>query len=85
MEGINVTEDNCSIGMEVVRGKDWKWNSQDVFPGNVGVITENKWDTAGNIWVKVKWKKNNEQNVYRVGPDHFDLMIYNSNVIHELW
>ena len=57
-------------GDRVRRGKDWKWDSQDGHPGNVGTVIDCS-DKDG--WVTVKWD-GGSQNGYRWGVDgNYDL------------
>lgn len=82
----DVTKDTYYIGMEVVRGRDWRWETQDGFPGNTGTITEIAYKSGGDYWVRVAWKDGGSHNTYRIGPKSFDLSpAHNSEEIHELW
>lgn len=49
----------------VVRGKDWKWGSQDGTPGAKGrAVTA----VTNNGWVSVRWPSG-EDNMYRMGAE----------------
>ncbi len=81
----HVTKENHYIGMEVVRGRDWKWNVQDGFAGNIGIIVKKAYKgSEDQYWARVDWKNDGEKNnVYRIGLDSFDLDIPNNT--YELW
>lgn len=69
---VPVTQDNCFIGMKVVRGKDWRWDNQDGGVGNVEVIIDEK---TSPEWIRVQWPSGSRQN-YRIGSkESYDLYI----------
>lgn len=85
---IIVTKANAAIGMQVVRGRDWDYSTQDHFEGkpSVGTIVRDRHYFPSNPeseWVSVKWK-NGEENNYRIGEENedddddekFDLYVY---------
>eukprot|EP00741_Cyanophora_paradoxa_P009910 tig00000157_g9600.t1 len=51
----------------VMRAKDWAWGAQDGGAGNLGVVVET--DVEGEDWIKVKWAKSSEENLYRWGEE----------------
>ena len=65
-------------GMMVRRGPDWEWGFQDKKGiGHVCSIKDrdrNTIDSDGNVWIYVEWK-GGSANMYRVGPDKFDLEV----------
>lgn len=63
-------------GMKVVRGVDWKWNTQDGTPPGPGTVRN---DPSGG-WVDVQWDSGGS-NSYRMGADgKFDLAIVEAEV-----
>jgi hypothetical protein len=60
-----------SVGVRVVRGRDWDWGNQD--DNGIGTII----DTSGEGWVRVKWDNKKYENSYRIGSnDKYDLYYY---------
>eukprot|EP01028_Stygiella_incarcerata_P009123 TRINITY_DN4230_c0_g1_i1.p1 TRINITY_DN4230_c0_g1~~TRINITY_DN4230_c0_g1_i1.p1 ORF type:complete len:837 (+),score=219.33 TRINITY_DN4230_c0_g1_i1:117-2627(+) len=72
---IHAAPEFLTMGMTVVRGKNWKWGDQDGGTGSVGVILEDQQDRSG--WVHVLWDCGH-RNAYRYdrsGEDAVDLMV----------
>lgn len=70
----SVTITTVKRGDSVIRGKDWAYGNQDGGIGNIGTITdpEGHENIEGEIYCRVEWQ-NGHSNVYRVGPNFFDL------------
>ncbi|KAK7068145.1 hypothetical protein SK128_019100 [Halocaridina rubra] len=59
------------VGDRVIRGRDWKWGSQDGHSPSKGTVIRDQ----GNGWLKVKWDYGSE-NAYRMGAEGcFDLKL----------
>lgn len=76
-----VDKSNATVGLRVVRGKDWEWGDQDTFRGQqmVGTIVE-KMDyyplNKDSDWVKVSWDNIHGNNSYRIGEGgQYDLYL----------
>lgn len=66
-----VTTDNVYIGVEVVRGPDWKYSDQDGGEGNIGIVTQMH-GIPGAVYVK--WR-NGYETGYCIGYDNkYDLI-----------
>lgn len=82
MNPVIVTKELASIGLPVMRGRDWMYSDQDGKPGNRGNITQLE-SAAG--WVKVKWEGGGTMD-YRVGGGDgrsFDLYAYRPDYYKE--
>lgn len=81
-----VTRENVYTGLEVVRGRDWRWENQDGYPGNYGVIVNQEDRRPADGWTSVKWNRTKKINSYRVGHENcFDLYIRTkSNIIDNI-
>lgn len=88
MKTIDVTTNNCFIDIKVVRGRNWIHGNQDGFPGNIGIVTNDNYSgSGGDTWVWVEWGGKKGSNAYRIGPNKFDLLMYDGKIceIYELW
>ena len=80
-----VTSMDVKVGVRVVRGPDWSWESQDGGEGNVGTITEVNQSTSeegsevpGGTTVIVFWDIGNCTN-YRCGfGKKYDLRVFDN-------
>eukprot|EP00292_Cryptomonas_paramecium_P026532 CAMPEP_0113702658 /NCGR_PEP_ID=MMETSP0038_2-20120614/25340_1 /TAXON_ID=2898 /ORGANISM="Cryptomonas paramecium" /LENGTH=71 /DNA_ID=CAMNT_0000626861 /DNA_START=262 /DNA_END=474 /DNA_ORIENTATION=- /assembly_acc=CAM_ASM_000170 len=64
LAGALVTTSNVRAGLKVVRGPDWKWESQDGGAGKVGELVVEGSSTPG--WHRVRWASG-DSNGYRIG------------------
>lgn len=61
-------EDNICLGLRVVRGPDWCWNSEDGGPGHLGIVLS--YD-AKRMTAQVLWEKSCQAHShYRYGSRH---------------
>lgn len=75
MKAVIVTKELASVGMSVMRGRDWEYSPQDGIPGSKGIVTGLE-DSLGINWVSVQWG-NGTKYAYRVGASNkFDLYVY---------
>lgn len=75
MKAVIVTKELASVGLPVMRGRDWIYSDQDSGAGHKGVIT--RVDSAD--WVAVQWE-NGAIYIYRTGyMNSFDLYAYIPN------
>ena len=79
MNNVIVTKQNVKTGDKVIKGKDWRWDSQG---GNskfgVTKVIED------NDWVSVLWE-NGDRNSYRIGNEgYFDLYFYTEELTPSL-
>lgn len=78
MKNLPVTKENVKIGDRVVRGKDWGWWEQD--KGSVYGVIKSKHYENDNYWIGITWVDYKgvevKRDVYRIGPDIFDLYFY---------
>lgn len=73
-----VTFENLDYSRKVVRGKDWRWGTQDCDDSGTplkGQMVKELIDNKGkaNHWVAVIWGENSFAFSYRTGPKSFDL------------
>jgi hypothetical protein len=68
MESTYISVKKFIEGARVVRGDDWVYGDQDGY-GMGSIISKDPKED----WVRVKWDKGAYTNVYRIGPDSFDL------------
>ena len=79
-----VTKDNYKIGLKVIRGLHWQYGNQDEdkkgnkLKGEIAGTYDQFNATFGNIWVVVEWENSNAYS-YRIGPEKYDLYIYENN------
>lgn len=78
-----VTTDNYKIGLKVIRGPHWQYGTQDEdkkgnkLKGKIKKLYQHG-ILFGNIWVVVEWENGNTYS-YRIGPENYDLYIYENN------
>ncbi len=82
---IDPNQPKIYVGMEVVRGRDWQWGSQDGGPGERGVVISVRgWrgvpgDKTGAV--RVHWKKSKQKNLYRFGAfEKYDVRVVNRTI-----
>ena len=79
MNCVIVTKQNVKLDDKVVKGRDWRWDSQGGF-SRYGTVIRN--ENYG--WVHVLWE-NGETNSYRIGAeDFFDLYFYTKELTPSL-
>ena len=79
MNNVTVTKQNVKTGDKVIKGKDWRWDSQG---GNskFGVIEV----IENHNWVSVRWE-DGDRNSYRIGAEGcFDLYFYTKELTPSL-
>ena len=79
MNCVIVTKQNVKTGDKVIKGKDWRWDSQGGNSkfGVTKVIEDHN-------WVSVRWE-NGQQNTYRIGAEGcFDLYFYTKELTPSL-
>lgn len=73
MSRVIITKELATIGLSVMRGRDWNHGNQDGGEGNKGVISSI--GKAG--WVVVRWEHDNSSMTYRAGAEgRCDLYMY---------
>ena len=66
---VEVTSKNCTPGIRVRRGSDWKWENADYHNGKPGLGNITDCNPAiGNLWAMVKWD-NGQKYQYRIGDN----------------
>ncbi|XP_046454465.1 E3 ubiquitin-protein ligase MIB2-like [Daphnia pulex] len=77
MGSIGYTKDEL-VGLRVVRGPNWEWDTQDGGEGFVGTVVENIQNSGR---VKVRWDSGQEF-IYRIGAeDAYDLRVLDSSTV----
>jgi hypothetical protein len=70
---VPVSHENTKLGLEVVRGRDWRWDDQDGGAGCRGVVVAVESDGS---WTDVAWKTSGLENSYRSGAEGaYDLYV----------
>jgi Mib_herc2. len=70
---VRVDNTNTKVGLEVVRGPDWKWEDQDGGLGCRGIVVAVESD---GTWTDVAWKTSGLENSYRSGAENaYDLCV----------
>lgn len=84
MSDVIVTKALATVGLAVMRGRDWKFGDQDKFQGNKGTIISiggsgNK-EGVPEGWVSVKWENGDQYNYQVEGhfanQKKYDLYVY---------
>ena len=79
MNNVIATKQNVKLDDKVVKGRDWRWDSQGGFSryGTIEFIKDHN-------WVSVHWE-NGERNSYRIGAEGcFDLYFYTKELTPSL-